>query len=49
MPYDEEEENIIRHGTLSNWLGYKVYGVLKGQWLVLLALMLGFVGGAVLF
>ncbi len=42
MPYDEEEENVIRHGTVQQWLKYKVsVGPLEvaGQWLALAAVL----------
>lgn len=48
MPYDPNDDTIIRHGTLQQWLGYKVYSVVKGQWFVALAFLLGAVAGRVL-
>ncbi len=43
MPYDEEEEIIIRNGTLRQWLNYRVLPhKLVGWWILLAVALLSF-------
>lgn len=44
MPYDQNDDTIIRNGPLKTWLAYKVWGI-KGQWIVAAVLVLGAIIG----
>lgn len=44
MPYDQNDDTIIRNGPLKTWLAYKVWGI-PGYVLVLVTLIVGAIIG----